>query len=360
MPEGYLPFKLSEAAAKEAVMVHYRKKKFVKKEFLETADKKMILRRLYLPVWEYDVTSDTDYTAITKKTRTERVTNADGTTTNKQYIDEETKTGHVSDDHKDILLTASKLYSTQALSVLNVPRQQPDNDLWNTGIPLEQYTITPREGVKSILEKVNSDVLDSVHRHAKIGLDPVDFEVNTTYTKLNYRLVMRPVWVGGVEFEGKNYPVFINGYRGDIDNSTKLSLAIDTKKRNKTYAMITGIIVLISLILYLLFSQAYKKSTDTHTTSGVNTEHVVKPSGSSSGSSSGTVTRPSVNVNNVNRPTKTNTVNRPNSTTSTRPLNGYSNSSRRPNTNTVTNKVKEDNNNNSGTTRGRRGGKRLR
>ena len=320
MPEEYLPFKLSEAAAKEAVMEHYRKQHFVKKEFIEAAEKDLVLRQMYLPIWEFSATADSDYTATIEHDRPETITNTDGTTTTKHNIERETKTGHVSNDFTDITYTASKLYTSNPLSITNAAKLKANNDLWNSGITFEQYAISPRQMTKDVLSDIDSRMMDLARTDARIGIEKATIDLNTIYTKLHHHLVMRPVWIGSVEFEGKDYPVFVSGYKGSINKTTKV--AIDKKKRAKTYALIAAAIALAILILYLVISHANQNSNNVDVTDRVNTEKVVTSSGTATDSKTvnrppaivkrpatgNTVNRPSANVE---RPATGNTVNRP-------------------------------------------------
>ena len=349
MPEAYLPFKLSEAAAKEAAMDHYHHMNFMKEGFIEAAQKSITLKQMYLPVWDFSVTGDADYSVKIKKEKIEEVTNADGTKKQNIKYDIETKNGHVSDDFKDLALTASKIYPAKPILIPDAAPLTPNDDLWNSSIPIEQYTITPREGTKSIIDEADSKLLELAKKRSEAYYNG-EFKMNTIYTKLKHRLVMRPVWIGSVEFEGQTYPVFVSGYKGGVSGNTEY--ATDNKKQLKVAAYILGGLIAIGIIAYLISAVMNKNSTDSQVSSGTNTEQVVTPSESSSGSSSGNSNQ---NYNTVNRPSSSNTVTRPSTTNQSNSDNGNNqnyNTARRPSSsNTVTrpsttNQSNSDNGNN--------------
>ena len=337
MPDFYIPFKANEVEARKNIQSDVKGKSFVLKEFVESVNKDFELHQVYVPYWSYDLTAECEWKAKIKRVKTEKVTNSDGTITQKENVSYEDKNGTVFKEFKDEAIPVSKLLKAENTDLSKQNKISPNGELWTSGAAFELYDMQPRQSLDQLKNNVDRNLRTEVDNQIMDTTESIN--ISAIYKKLKQRLTMRPMWVGRIPFGETDYYVFADGVSGQANKNT--TCAIDTKKRNKTYAIIAGVVVIALLILYLLFSQVFKKSNDTHTTSGVNTEHVVK-----SPSSGAPVTRPG-------------TITRPSSSVSTRPQNGYGTSSSSSN-NKETYKNELDYKENSSTGSTRRGGTRRR
>lgn len=250
VPDYYFPFRINEVEARSKIQNYFKKRNFVLPAFLEQADRGLELHCCYVPSWEFDVAADSDYAVKFKRISHEDVKNPDGTTTRKENVSYEDRSGHTFQEYLNVAVSASKLLKGNVVDQSQQIRKQPDSEWWNSGAALECYGVQPRQALDQFQNHVASKVKADVNR--QLSESAYELHIDTIYRKLRQRLVMRPLWVGSIAYEGTRYLAFVDGDSGLVDKST--TYAIDKQRRNRTYALIAAGVVGAGLLVWLLVS----------------------------------------------------------------------------------------------------------
>ena len=211
-PARILPFKISEKEAKD----HFKRWKnsgpLTPASFKEAAAQKV--SGCYVPFWLYDYEVRVSMTA--KATRTEKTTqnNTERTTAETYEVIRDTLAVY-----NDVPESASENYPDSAMKILepyDYKEFQTFTSPYLAGYTAERYTKTADE----LRDKVQADLRRDAEEATKAtitGYDQLNVTVSdTVFQNERVENVLLPVYKLDYEYNGKKYPIFMNGQTGEI------------------------------------------------------------------------------------------------------------------------------------------------
>lgn len=229
MPDGVVPFQISQEAAAKLFRNWIRGKFFAPKQLRDLAHMQN-LNGLYVPHFLFDCSTSSSYSAEagTHYYETETVTvERDG-----QQVQEERQvmktswrpvSGHYSSDFSDQIVNASKNVDHDLIRFgfdLKELKQYTQEYLYgfeaeNYSISLSDCWITARIEFESALDQGIKN---------KIAADEVrNLSVSTSYSDIKFRYILLPLWFSSYTFKKKTYKLIINGQNGRINGHAPLS-----------------------------------------------------------------------------------------------------------------------------------------
>ena len=247
-PDMILPFKLDKAAAKAALVKHFKNKKLLPKLFSEENHIDEV-KGIYVPYWLFDVEArgEAEYSGNKIRTYSDR----DYTYTETRIYDLE-RCGRVAFDN--IPADASEKLSDQLLESLepfDMTQAVPFQTAYLTGFFADKYDVPAEEGMKRVNDRVRETVLDMLHSttDSYVAVTEKRSRVRVSNGKAKY--VLLPVWLLNTSWHGEKYTFAMNGQTGKFVGD----LPIDKKLRWKWHLIYTGAIAAVLAIAeyFLLF-----------------------------------------------------------------------------------------------------------
>ena len=211
-PARILPFQISEKEAKDQFSSWKNSGPLTPKSFKTAMAKK--ISGCYVPFWLYDYDVKVSMKAEAK--RVEKVT-ADGTerTTTETY--------EVLRDtlavYKDVPEVSSENFPDEAMKILepfDYKAFQTFTPPYLAGYTAERYT----KSAEDLRDKVQSDLRKDAEEATKgtiTGYNEVNVtEADITFQNERVENVLLPVYKLDYEYQGKKYPIFMNGQTGEI------------------------------------------------------------------------------------------------------------------------------------------------
>ena len=210
-PSKVIPFKIAEQDAKDRFFAFCKKKHFLPKDFISSAqlDK---MKGVYYPYWMVDSLKDGSLNATATKVRTWVVGDEEYT---------ETKTFRVKRagtiDFKDYPYPALKGEHSKALKYVN---PYDDKEFRNFTMAylsgfLAEKRDTERQDVQADVDADLKKYAEKIYKETIKGYDTVRVDsVNVKTLKENWQYAMMPVWMMNFIYNGKEYLYAMNGQTG--------------------------------------------------------------------------------------------------------------------------------------------------
>ena len=227
-PKALLPFSLTEADGKDAMIQWLGRLWFAPNGLQEFARKGRKMNGIYVPCWTYDAQTTSSYRGqrgtVYYVTRT---VTRDG---KQQQIREQKirwspASGRVSRFFDDILVLASKSLPkkfTDALAPWDLPALEPYTPEFLAGMRAEGYTVELAEGYDEARDHMDR----VIERDVKfdIGGDRQRIQdVNTAVSDVTFKHVLLPVWLAAYKYRGKTYRFVVNGRSGKVQGERPYS-----------------------------------------------------------------------------------------------------------------------------------------
>lgn len=219
-PGGVCVFELDAKQAAERFEAWIRKRWFCRKELKASVHPKKF-KGIYLPCWTFDTHTDTtydaDYGVGYQKTKGGTVLNWDGCCGEyKEFIDDQIVDG--SSRHERDLLNMMQEFQTKDNKAY---RQE-----YLAGFAVERYSVE----LKDAWERAKELIFERLQRHVRnkiLALYHADevknIKMTTTYTRIQYKLLLLPVWVICFDVKGKLYRFMVNGQTGSVSGKFPIS-----------------------------------------------------------------------------------------------------------------------------------------
>ena len=210
-PSKVIPFKIAEQDAKDRFFAFCKKKHFLPKDFISSAqlDK---MKGVYYPYWMVDSLKDGSLNATATKVRTWVVGDEEYT---------ETKTFRVKRagtiDFKGYPYPALKGEHSKALKYVN---PYDDKEFRNFTMAylsgfLAEKRDTERQDVQADVDADLKKYAEKIYKETIKGYDTVRVDsVNVKTLKENWQYAMMPVWMMNFIYNGKEYLYAMNGQTG--------------------------------------------------------------------------------------------------------------------------------------------------
>lgn len=240
-PGGVCVFEVDAKQAAERFEHWIGKRWFCRKELKMSVQPKR-LKGIYIPCWTFDTHTDTTYDAnygINYPRKGVTVTEWGGCCgTYHEFIDDQIVDGST--------------YHEQALSNLCQDFRTEDNKSYRqeylAGFAVERYSVE----LKDAWEKAKTSISARLRRHvvnkirAEYKADEVkDLNMSTVYTRIQYKLLLLPVWVICFTVKGKLYRFTVNGQTGRISGKIPIS-------PGKVASVVLGGLAILGCLLFFL------------------------------------------------------------------------------------------------------------
>ena len=240
-PGGVCVFELDAKQAAERFETWIRKQRFCRKELKGSVQPKN-LKGIYVPCWTFDTHTDTTYDAdygINYPRKGVMVTEWDGCCgTYREFIDDQIVDG--SARHKQDLLNVTGAFHTDA----NKSYRQE----YLAGFAVERYSVELKDAWENAKELISARLQRHVSNKilAEHHADEVkDLKMTTTYTRIQYKLLLLPVWVICFDVKGKLHRFMVNGQNGNVSGKVPVS-------PGKIVSVVLGGLAVLGLLWFIL------------------------------------------------------------------------------------------------------------
>ena len=240
-PGGVCVFELDAKQAAERFETWIRKQRFCRKE-LKKAVRTKDFKGIYIPCWTFDTHTDTTYDAyygINYPRKGVTVTEWGGCNgTYREFIDDQIVVG--STRHEQDMPNIIRSFRTEDNKTY---RQE-----YLAGFAVERYSVE----LKDAWEKAKELISHRLQRHvrdkilAECHADEVkDLKMTTTYTRIQYKLLLLPVWEICFDVKGKLYRFIVNGQDGSVSGKSPVSAA-------KVALTVAGVLAVLGILWFIL------------------------------------------------------------------------------------------------------------
>ncbi|MCB9764263.1 MAG: hypothetical protein H6739_31110 [Alphaproteobacteria bacterium] len=198
----------------------------------------------YIPVWAYDLKTDSKWEAERGHYyyEEEEYEDAEGNTKTRRVRQTrwEDAKGRHSGTWRDVMVNASKAIDQKLFEGLlpyNMNKLAPYGVQYLQGFVAERYQVGLDDAYEVCKEKVE-DWVESACGRAVGGDTHRGLEVEVRYLDPKFALMLAPVWIAAYEYQGQSYRYIVNGQTGKAHGTSPVS-----------WAKIIGLIVFIVAII---------------------------------------------------------------------------------------------------------------
>ena len=232
-PQALIPFTLTEAEARAAMISWMGSLWFAPGTLLEYARKGRAMTGIYVPFWTFDADTDSRYSGergeYYYETRTVSV-RVNGRMERRQEQVRKTRwypaSGRVGRDFDDVLVMASRSLPPRLGSELTpwdlgaLTAYTPE---FLAGFQAEGYTVPLASGHSEARERMSEVIREDVRRD--IGGDEQRIlSVTTDWSDETFKHILLPVWMAAYKYNGKSYRFLVNGQTGEVQGERPWSV----------------------------------------------------------------------------------------------------------------------------------------
>jgi ribosomal protein S27E len=232
-PQAVLPFVLTEAEARKAMIGWMGGLWFAPGTLLEYARKGRAMTGIYTPFWTFDADTASRYSGqrgeYHYETRTVTV-RVNGRNEQRQEQVRQTRwypaSGRVSRDFDDVLVMASRSLPARLgneLTPWDLGKLVPYTPEYLAGFQAEGYTVTLAEGHAEARRRME-DVIRSDVRRAIGGDEQRISGIETDWRDETFKHILLPVWMAAYKYNGKSYRFIVNGQTGEVQGERPWSV----------------------------------------------------------------------------------------------------------------------------------------
>ncbi|MGL4238825.1 primosomal protein N' (replication factor Y) - superfamily II helicase [Tabrizicola sp.] len=232
-PQALVPFVLTEAEARKAMITWMGSLWFAPGTLLEYARKGRAMNGVYVPFWTFDADTASSYTGQRGEhyyeTRTVTV-QVNGKSERRQEQVQRTRwypaSGRVSRNFDDVIVMGSKSLPPRLGNELTpwdlgaLVSYTPD---YLAGFQAEGYTITLSDGHAEARERM-SDVIRGDVRDDIGGDEQRIHGIDTDWSDETFKHILLPVWMAAYKYNGKSYRFLVNGQTGEVQGERPWSI----------------------------------------------------------------------------------------------------------------------------------------
>jgi DNA-directed RNA polymerase subunit RPC12/RpoP len=232
-PQALVPFTLSEAEARKAMIAWMGSLWFAPSTLLEYARKGRAMNGVYVPFWTFDADTASRYSGergeYYYETRTVRV-RVNGRMETRQERVRHTRwysaSGRVARDFDDVLIMASRSLPARLgneLTPWDMGALVPYGPEFLAGFQSEGYTVSLSDGHTEARERMSAVIVQDVRRD--IGGDEQRVhDVDTDWSDETFKHILLPVWMAAYKYNGKSYRFLVNGQTGEVQGERPWSV----------------------------------------------------------------------------------------------------------------------------------------
>ncbi|MFM7334557.1 MAG: primosomal protein N' (replication factor Y) - superfamily II helicase [Tabrizicola sp.] len=232
-PQALVPFVLTEAEARAAMIRWMGSLWFAPGTLLEYARKGRALTGIYVPFWTFDADTDSRYSGergeYYYETRTVSV-RVNGRMEQRQERVRHTRwypaSGRVSRDFDDVLVMASRSLPPRLgneLTPWDLGALTGYTPEFLAGFQAEGYTVALADGWSEAQDRMSNVIREDVRRD--IGGDEQRIhDVDTDWSDETFKHILLPVWMAAYKYNGKSYRFLVNGQTGEVQGERPWSV----------------------------------------------------------------------------------------------------------------------------------------
>lgn len=232
-PQALIPFVLTEAEARGAMIKWMGSLWFAPGTLLDYARKGRALTGIYVPFWTFDADSDSRYQGergeYYYETRTVSV-RVNGRTEQREERVRKTRwypaSGRVSRDFDDVLVMASRSLPPRLgneLTPWDLGALTGYTPEFLAGFRAESYTVPLSDGLTEARDRM-SDVIQGDVRRDIGGDEQRVHSVDTDWSDETFKHILLPVWMAAYKYGGKSYRFLVNGQTGEVQGERPWSI----------------------------------------------------------------------------------------------------------------------------------------
>jgi hypothetical protein len=215
-PDFHVAFKITETELRGTVKKYLKKRFFAPDDFKKIVSQTEGLKQLFIPSWEYDLKMHSIFQGRRGTVNVVEVKASDGTTSKSEEVVWSDTGGTLNETFNNLTLGVSKFSPGKQVytSGFNVPKLR--DDLFSSSSAMvELYNMDSKEGLGIVKQHIEKDLNQKILR--KIEGDRKEIKaVTTEYFDINYRLLLRPIWVNTFFYKSKKYRIKIDGSTGAV------------------------------------------------------------------------------------------------------------------------------------------------
>ena len=232
-PQALVPFVLTEAEARKAMIGWMGNLWFAPGTLLEYARKGRALNGIYIPFWTFDAETASRYSGergeYYYETRTVTV-RVNGRTERRQEKVRHTRwypaSGRVARDFDDVLVMASRSLPPRLgneLTPWDLGALTAYSPEFLAGFQAEGYTVALADGHGEAQDRMSEVIREDVRRD--IGGDEQRIhDVDTDWSDETFKHILLPVWMAAYKYNGKSYRFLVNGQTGEVQGERPWSI----------------------------------------------------------------------------------------------------------------------------------------
>ncbi|MFI5954048.1 hypothetical protein [Cryptosporangium sp. NPDC051539] len=255
VPEAVLPFTVDRAGVRDALQKWVASRWFAPNQLKKVTTAETV-RSTYLPHWTYDASTQSSYTGergeyyYVTETYTVRDDNGQERTETRQVRHTRwwPASGSVWRDFDDILVRGTGKVPPERLDALEpwpLTESKPYDPNFLAGHQTLRYDVEPEEGMGVARNRMAS-VIESDCRQDIGGDEQRVHSVNTSYSRVMFKLMLLPVWICAYLYAGTTYQVLINGRTAEVAGDrpfSKLKIAL---------AVLAGLLVVAAVVTFFV------------------------------------------------------------------------------------------------------------
>jgi DNA-directed RNA polymerase subunit RPC12/RpoP len=232
-PQALVPFVLTEAEARGAMIAWMGSLWFAPGTLLEYARKGRALNGIYVPFWTFDADTASRYSGergeYYYETRTVNV-RVNGRMEWREERVRKTRwypaTGRVRRDFDDVLVMASRSLPARLgneLTPWDLGALTAYTPEFLAGFQAEGYTVALADGWREAQDRMSNVIREDVRRD--IGGDEQRIhDVDTDWSDETFKHILLPVWMAAYKYNGKSYRFLVNGQTGEVQGERPWSI----------------------------------------------------------------------------------------------------------------------------------------
>ncbi|MCB6178176.1 primosomal protein N' (replication factor Y) - superfamily II helicase [Rhodobacter sp. Har01] len=224
-PQALVPFALTQAQARAALITWLGNRWFAPSTLLEYARKGRAMDGIYVPFWTFDAATQSDYSGQRGEhyyeTEMVRVT-VNGRSQMQPRQVRKTRwyaaSGHVARDFDDVLVMGSASLPARLgneLTPWDLSALVPYDPDFLAGFTAEGYTVALTEADAAAKAQMATVIERDVRRD--IGGDEQRVHsVDTRFSDETFKHILLPVWMAAYKYNGKSFRFLVNGQTGEV------------------------------------------------------------------------------------------------------------------------------------------------
>lgn len=255
-PEAVVPFHVDRRGAQDSFGTWIGSRRFAPNA-LKKVNSTEGLQGTYLPHWTFDAHTETDYTGQRGDhyyvTVSHQVSDGKGGTRTETRQERRTRwrpaSGHVARTFDDVVVVASNRVDADKVEKMGPWRLEdarPYQREFLTGYSALRYDVDPDHGSASA-RSVMADRVEKDCRSDIGGDEQRVHDMDITYSRATFKLVLLPLWIATYLYGGKTWTVLVNANTGEVVGDRPWSVP-------KIVAAVLAALVVIGVVVAVILA----------------------------------------------------------------------------------------------------------